>query len=188
MTLRGAKTVTWTSLTALLFGATLLLILTGSANAAIGEKFQQPNGDSYPVATQQDPFGYPAGTEPVGEPETSDTPPGPDGLSTLTLTPGPSPTTAVDVFGTEDAQMRDSLVTPPPSPTPGETITPAYTPTISATFTDTALAAGEKSAKKQGFQLDWSFFVIGFIIPVLAGCGYVLYLLDRQPGLFSSRR
>lgn len=188
MTPRGARTVTWTSLTALLFGATLLLILTGSASAAIGEKFQQPNNDSYPVTTQQDPFGYPAGTEPVGEPETSDTPSGPGGLPTFTVTPGPSLTTAVDVFGTEDAQMRDSLITPPSSPTPGETITPAHTPTISATSTDTALAAGEKSAEKQGFQMDWGFFVIGFIIPVLVGCGYVLYLLDRQPGFFSGRR
>jgi hypothetical protein len=58
---------------------------------------------------------------------------------TVTATSGPSPTPGRDLFGTEDAEMGNSRVTPPPSETPA----PSKTPTPSASPTATpALPAG----------------------------------------------
>lgn len=108
-----------------------------------------------------------------------------------TQTPEPTleetPTPAVNVFGTEDAQMRDTLGTPASSATSGPSITPVNTQT--APVNSTAQDAGAGTAKeKTGLQIDWGFFWIGFAVPLLAACGAVLYLLDRRPDLFTPRR
>jgi len=108
-----------------------------------------------------------------------------------TETPEPTPedtsTPAVNVFGTEDALMRDTLGTPASSATPAPSITPVNTQT--APVTSTAQEAGAGTARENaGLQIDWGFFWIGFAVPLLAACGVVLYLLDRRPELFTPRR
>jgi hypothetical protein len=68
------------------------------------------------------------------------------------------------------------------NPTPAATQTPAAMPTA----TQSTAAAGT-GADRSGFQIDWSFFWIGFAIPLLAGSGVVLYFLDHRPDLFRPR-
>jgi hypothetical protein len=108
-----------------------------------------------------------------------------------TETPEPTPedtsTPAVNVFGTEDALMRDTLGTPASSATPAPSITPVNTQT--APVTSTAQEPGAGTGKENArLQIDWGFFWIGFAVPLLVACGAVLYLLDRRPDLFTPRR
>lgn len=91
-----------------------------------------------------------------------------------------------NTFLTEDAEMGAGNVTPPPSETPGPTIT-AYrsaTPkTATARPARTAIARRANDDK-----VNWGLFWIGFSIPVLSACGVVLYLLDQRPDLFRPRK
>jgi hypothetical protein len=101
----------------------------------------------------------------------------PEGTGTGTSSP--------NLFQTEDAEMGGSQVTPSASETPGPTITPisSATPTqITPTTTPVV-----KKGLFQG-QVDWGMFWIGFSIPVLVCSGLVLYLLDRNPNFFRTRK
>ncbi len=101
----------------------------------------------------------------------------PTATSTATLAP--------NVFLTENSQMQGAQVTPVASETPGPTLTPYETPTVTKAA---SLGAATSSNKKSGGpQVDWGLFWIGFSLPVLVGCGFVLYLLDRRPNLFKPR-
>jgi hypothetical protein len=172
----------------------VLLVLAGAVFASI-RGVEAQDDDPYPVATLQDNFSYPAPTEtPRSGTQPTLTPTVTSQFRSTnqvisTPTPNLSITPAPDVYSTENAQIGDSFVTPPASPTPAPSITLASTPTIASSVTSTS-AAGvlSKSAAKGGFTIDWGFFVIGFVIPVLAGCGAVLYLLDHRPELFAQRR
>lgn len=102
--------------------------------------------------------------------------------STATITPTAEPTKP-NLFGTENAEMGAGKVTPPPSETPAPTMT-AYrspTPTQGTASPVSDSGAGQKPG------LNWPLFWLGFSFPVLAGCGYVLYLLDHRPELFRPR-
>lgn len=189
MTLRGSQTAVRAGFVALLLiSAAMMVFGTQRVEATAGVNLQATDDDLYPIATLQDNFSYPIETEiPSDQPPESTNTPDLVISPTLTPTPGASPTPVPDVFGTEDAQMGDSLVTPPSSPTPGSSITPVNTPTMMFTPTGTVVAMLENRSRKEGFQVDWGFFMIGFVIPVLVGCGLVLYLLDRRPDLFSQR-
>ena len=71
---------------------------------------------------------------------------------------------------------------------PTDTGTGARTPTAPADGTVTATSsAPDNSEDSQGSGMDWGLFWIGFSIPVLFACGAVLYLLDRNPRLFSRK-
>lgn len=100
--------------------------------------------------------------------------------TSLAETVTPSITPPPDVFRTEDSEMNGGLVTPPASETPGPTRTAVPSQTMAATPTPRVSAA----KAGQGFAVDWGLFWFGFSLPVLAGCGVVLYLLDHKPGLF----
>jgi hypothetical protein len=79
----------------------------------------------------------------------------------------PSPTAGRNLFGTEDSEMGNSLVTPPPSetPVPSPTLTPTTTPSVTPGFV-------------QGFQLNRQLFTLGFVLPlgmlILGWLGYRL--------------
>jgi len=67
-------------------------------------------------------------------------------------------------------------------PTPGKTSLP--TPAS----TDLPVSSPDgRGGDQGGFRVDWGYFWIGFAIPILAGSGLVLYLLDRRPDLFRLR-
>lgn len=138
----------------------------------------------------QDP-GYPEPGSTIAPPPSNNAYPEPGAdtpsaaLPTATVTN--TPTLPPDVFRTEDAEMGEVLVTPPGDATPAPTHTlintATPTPTTTATPEPTVVAAVEE----EGFQMDWGLFSIGFAIPILIGCGVVLYLLDRRPDFFSRR-
>jgi hypothetical protein len=89
------------------------------------------------------------------------------------------------VFRTEDAEILDSLASPAASLSPYPSITPANTPTaVTASTLPAPVSAGNEN---NGFKIDWGFFWVGFAVPILVGCGAVLYLLDRYPDLFTRR-
>lgn len=99
--------------------------------------------------------------------------------ATQTLTP----TLAPDVFKTENAEMGGARTTPALTETPAPSITPYISPTV--TLTATVLAPAPLQAG--GPAMNWGLFWMGFSLPVLAGCGLVLYLLDHRPDLFRRR-
>jgi hypothetical protein len=101
-----------------------------------------------------------------------------------TPTPIPSVTAGPELARTEDAEILDSLASPVASASPWPSITPVNTLTAEVQLSPTVPVEIDKKA---GFYLDWGFFWVGFAIPVLAGCGAVLYLLDRRPDLFRRR-
>jgi len=154
----------------------------------------------YAAPALQETPGYDAPTEPGGggdvgyDAPATETPPGnPTPTENAFPSPTAEPTDILtstlppDVFRTEDSEINNAITTPVITEAAGPTITPYYTATATRTplRTPGALAAVEK---KGGFSPDWGLFWIGFSIPVLGACGVVLYLLDRQPGLFKRRR
>jgi len=166
---------------------------SGQVNAQ-SNVFQDSTDDAYPMATLQDNFSYPVDTDPTDEagieqsPIPSPTPTLPQATDEEMLTPTvqmgtPSP----DAFETENAQIGDSAVTPQVSFTPGPSITPANTSTSTPTITGTVSPIQLETEDTGSFKLDWGSFVVGFAVPVLAGCGVVLYLLDRRPELFKRK-
>jgi hypothetical protein len=86
---------------------------------------------------------------------------------TITTSPtsGPSPTAGRDLFGTEDAEMSNSRVTPPPSDTPAPSITP--TPSASPTATP---------APPAGFLFNpiWFFGGLAFSLSVFLVAWFVI--------------
>lgn len=120
-------------------------------------------------------------------PEETTEPPGgeyppPEGEATQepSLTPALSPTSAlIDQTQPPGAET----ITPSPMATGQTTAAVTATPAASAQVS----AEAEPVNEPKGFQVDWGFFWIGFAVPILAGSGVVLYLLDRRPDLFRPR-
>jgi len=177
----------------ILFGATLIIASGGHAEANTIELMQE-TGYPMPSETLQDNFSYPFDTytpPPGGEtPFPEDTLP----AGEATWTPVPtlsleiSLTAAPDIFGTEDAQMGDSLTTPLVSLTPAPSLTLANTATPLITTTITPESGLNDDSGSGGFRVNWGFFMAGFVVPVLVGCGVVLYFLDRRPDIFTLKR
>lgn len=97
--------------------------------------------------------------------------------STLTLAP--------NLFQTENAEMGGAQTTPALTDTPAPSLTPYLSPTATQAVTASAMPAEKPGGG--GFQMNWGMFWIGFSVPILAGCGLVLYLLDHRPDLFRPR-
>lgn len=159
-------------------GIAVSMVLGGGAGPAHAERlYQEPTAyPAYPTA------GYPVVTDtaPVFPTPTLETgQPSPFPTLTLTLTATIPPNTLL----TENAEMQGGKVTPPASETPGPTIT-AYASPTPTLETPLPVAA---AAPKSGSRLNWGLFWLGFSLPVLAACGWVLYLLDRRPDLFRPR-
>lgn len=102
-------------------------------------------------------------------------------VASLTFTA--TSTLAPNQFLTENSEIGTGNVTPAADLTPGPTIT-AYS---TLTPSQTPAAAVTNPKKNSAPWMDWGLFWIGFAIPVLAGCGGVLYLLDRRSDLFRAR-
>ena len=133
--------------------------------------------DDYPPP--QDTFiptdaGYPPPEETTVPPDGEYPPPEGEATQEPTLTPSLPPTQAP-----ADETPIFELGTATPSPTVSPTATSTVVPQVSPE------AAQEDEPER--FQVDWGFFWIGFAIPILAGSGVVLYLLDRRPDLFRPR-
>lgn len=147
-----------------------------------GETATAESGDATPTTS-----GYvPPEERTPGTPTSEASTPNPTSRAASATPPTILPNTATasatlppNVFLTENAEMNGALGTPPPSETPGPTRTSAPSQTLAATPTPRAAAAG-----KGGLEVDWGLFWVGFSLPVLIGCGVVLYLLDHKPGLF----
>jgi hypothetical protein len=132
------------------------------------ETLEDP-GDLYPFEETEIPF---EGETPFATDQPLVTP-----TTTATLPP--------NAFLTENAEISGGQVTPPPSATPGPTITVYISPTApTRTPRPTGIPAG--GAGGDG-PVDWGYFSLGFAVPVVAACGFVLYLLDRRPDLFRRR-
>lgn len=144
----------------------------GKEASASAILLQQATDYPYPYDLLSTESGYPGGFE------TAETP-----ASDMFSTETPEPTSAVNIFATENAQMQDSLSTQAPSATPEPTITPANTAT--AVLTPTLTVVVEASTGQNRFKIEWSYFWVGFAIPLLICCGVVLYLLDRYPNIFT---
>ena len=100
-----------------------------------------------------------------------------------TSTPTLTPTLAPNMFKTENSEIDSARTTPALTETPAPSLTPYVSPTV--TLTQTALAAAPLQASSP--PMNWGLFWMGFSLPVLAGCGLVLYLLDHRPDLFRRR-
>jgi hypothetical protein len=149
-----------------------------SAGAGSRLSFQD---DGYPPPENLQPVeGYPAPGDGGTVPESTQEP---FATQTETHTPTPPP----DILRTEQAEMGDTLVTPPGDMTPAPTHTLINTVTPTPTQTATPEPAPVLPPQEEGFRMDWGLFSIGFAIPILIGCGLVLYLIDRRPDLFVRR-
>jgi hypothetical protein len=178
----------FTIFTALLTAVLLLLSLTGSVHGGLENAVDQQDATGYPDFPTE--AGYEAPPENLTPtPSTSPTPGGPTNTpggptSTLpafvtpTLNPlTPSPTIGRDLFGTENSEIGNALVTLPPSETPVPSLT--YTPAPSATPTPGPL---------EGFTFNRGLFIRGFLLPLgvflLAWLGYRL----AHTGEFSGKK
>lgn len=153
-----------------------------SADLRSQPAFQTTPGYQPPATEPSGGNSYPAPQTPTLA-GTAQTPAGsPEVTATLTLTP----TQAPNVFKTENSEMNGALATPALTETQSPSLTPYLTPTITQTQTaQPSLAPIQTSGS--GFPMDWGMFWIGFALPVLAGSGAVLYLLDHRPDLFRAR-
>jgi hypothetical protein len=156
-----------------------------------------------PRLWQDDGYPPPDTTEAPIDDGTDEGYPPPDGTGTPTssVTPGVVPTTTTPPTPqqtlTTAAAPGETLLpaeqaeTLAPTETPQATSTPTGTITVTPSVTPTPALQSTLEARQAGdggsFQVDWGYFWIGFAIPVLAGCGVVLYLLDRRPDLFRPR-
>jgi hypothetical protein len=130
-----------------------------------------------------DGYNPPATDSPDANATPEDITPSPEFTATITLTA----TLAPDVFRTEDSEIDQSKTTPMVTETPGPTNTVYITPTGARTLRAPTPTSG-RPKEKDAFVLDWGMFLAGFSLPVLAACGYVLYLMDRHPELFRRPR
>jgi hypothetical protein len=176
-----------------LLGSLFLTYTAGPVDASSASAIVKPRQQStapYPAGTSSTDSLYPAGTPT----KTNAAVPTAiiifPGTATETELPVETSTVPADTFLTEDAQMKESQVTQPAGATAAPAIVTGSpdTPTPATTPTEITAAAAQTSDQKPGgFRMDWGFFWIGFAIPVLAGCGIILYLLDRNPVMFSKR-
>ncbi len=127
----------------------------------------------------------PSSTQPSG-PQPSSTEPAESLTPTVELTETLTPTMPPDVFRTEDSEMNSAKTTPLVTETPGPMVTAYVTPTETMTPLPTSTTQAVIQ-KKDSFAIDWGLFWIGFSLPVLGGCGVVLYLLDRRPDIFKHK-
>ncbi len=151
----------------------------------------------------QDGTAYPAGTPTIFPtydpyPAMTDTPSGPLPTADQTQPTQEQPTpfntqipqntftAQPNTFLTENAEMGEGQGTPPPSETPGITMTATITSTPAPPTPQPTPIIPERDTRGPG-GINWGLFWIGFSLPVLAGCGWVLYLLDRRPDLFRPR-
>lgn len=140
-----------------------------------------PTDESYPGVTDY-PDDFPTDEIPTEEFPTAEffTPQPPQSTATVDATQPPN------TFLTENAEMGDGQASPPPSETPGPTITPYGSPTaVTGTPEPTTVSAQEKNA---GQRIDWGLFWMGFSVPIIAACGLVLYLLDKRPDLLRLKK
>ncbi|HMN61603.1 MAG TPA: hypothetical protein PJ988_14620 [Anaerolinea sp.] len=150
----------------LITASVLLLALPARAAAPQQNDTPYPNpvetgypGDATPTFDQ--------GYQPPDEPTAGPTLP-PPGAGTPSLAP-------TILFGTEDSEMGNSLVTPPPSETPQPS--PTLTPTATPSATPGNMA---------GFHLNRQLFTMGFLLPLgLLVAGWLGYRLLRT-GEFKS--
>lgn len=142
------------------------------------EVFDDFGDDEYPIETEipffedETPFVFETPFDQV-------TPEAPTISATFTSTIPPN------ALLTESAEMGSGQVTPPPSETPGPTITAYLSPTAP---TGTPQSTRSVTSKSGGSRVDWGYFSLGFAVPVLIACGVILYLLDRRPDLFRPHR
>lgn len=167
---------------ALVGGAVLLITaFAPQPGQAQGVSVPLMQATSYP-AGEDTPLPQGTGFYPPPNESATDTPPAAE-TSDATFTVTPTPTLPDDLFRTEDAQMQGTRGTPPPSETPGgptRTAGPSPTQGASPSATPTVIFASASS----GPQVNWGFFWVGFALPVLAACAFVLSLIDRQPNFF----
>jgi hypothetical protein len=183
----------------------LLLAATAATQAAPGTSrdepaFQDPTGypvfptlilptddASYPppgdvpgdVATPTSPAPFPTNTQGAFFPTST--------LPQQQFTPFPqqTQTSQPNTFLTENAEMGEGQVTPPANETPSPVVTPTITPTPpEPTAQPTPISFGGQGGSG---RMNWGLFWLGFSLPVLAACGWVLYLLDRRPELFRAK-
>jgi hypothetical protein len=161
---------------------------TGRVRAGLEEAVHRQDATGYPELPTE--AGYiPPPEIPTPTPSISPTPGGPSitpggptptlpGFITPTLNPlTPSPTIGRDLFGTEDSEIGNARVTPPPSETPE----PRLTSTLSPSGTP-------MPGFLQGFNLNRGLFIGGFLLPLgialLAWLGYRL----AHTGEFSGKK
>lgn len=175
---------------AVLLGALALVVILPGPNRAQAESARQPvyQDTSYPAqggtpeATVSPDNGYPVdATNAAG---LTETPAPAQGTPSPVFSATPTQTEMPNVFRTEDSEMSGAKVTAPASETPGPSITPVYTATVTSSPVAMEAAAIAKKKIGLGDRMDWGLFWIGFSIPVVAACGAVLYLLDQRPGFF----
>ena len=92
---------------------------------------------------------------------------------TASATPGPSPTAGRDLFGTEDAEISNSRITPPPSETPAPSPTSTLTPSATAI-----------PAAPSGFLFNPYWFLGGLVVSLTACLGAWLLIRARRSGEF----
>ena len=139
--------------------------ISGWANSDTGIAQQQETTYPGPSEGTITPFPYPGeGNQPTQTSVGTNLTPNPTLLGTPAITPTASASSTSTLhttprrnfFGTEDAEMQDAQVTPPPSetPQPTSTLTPTRTPSATPTLI-------------QAFQFSRIWFVAGFFIPVV---------------------
>jgi hypothetical protein len=149
----------------------VLLQDTPGYNVPTDDGSSTGNGNGYIAPATDTPFVYP--TQEFATPS-------------LVFTVTNTATQPPNVFRTEDYEMNQSKTTPVVTETPGPTATKVVTTIIKTPQSSPTptLAAVKGSA----FTLDWGMFLTGLALPILAACGYILYLLDRKPELFKRTR
>jgi hypothetical protein len=147
--------------------ALVLFALSPVASARLGVQGAAPqqnetayppdSGEGYPAEPTNPPDqGYPNPEQPSPAPTlpTSSEPTFAP-LPSSTQNPlTPSPTAGRNLFGTEDSEMGNSQVTPPPSetPVPTPTLTPSITPSVTPDVS--------------GFHINNRLFSLGFLLPL----------------------
>lgn len=167
------------------------LSLAGLENVQAHPLKQDPTTYPIEIPTQSDPYPYPYPVETDWDfgatPTREDLPTNSFQPTQVFFTPQPQQTITLlpNAFLTENAEMGGGQVTPL-----GPTLTPSETPTVTPT-------RGADTPQPTPFMLDggsggsgglnWGLFWMGFSLPLLGACGWVLYMLDRRPDLFRSR-
>lgn len=176
----------------LLTGLVMLLVIFQMVTPVTqvrAERGAQPAFEDTPAysapatTTPENNRGYPPPSQNTALPTLSSGKTATPGLPVDTVTVTATITKSPNIFQTENSEMNNARVTPALTDTPGPSITPYISPTATQT-----ISASDAQGKKSGLAMDWGLFWVGFSVPVLAGCGMVLYLLDHSPELFRKRR
>ncbi len=131
---------------------------------------------SYDETAYPPPDTPPSSSYPGPATETSQAP---AGSSTPTLRTSTEPAKSL----TPTVETTEALQPVTDTPVPSASATAFVTPTETMTPLPTK-ATQAVTQKKDGLKIDWGLFWIGFSLPILGGCGIVLYLLDRRPDIF----